>query len=78
MDDFGRYDAVGLAELVRSRQVSQLELVDETIERIERLNPQLNAVVIKMYEYARELAKNDTAKGPFAGCLLYTSPSPRD
>ena len=67
MDDFGQYDAVGLAELVRSRQVTQLELVDETIERIERLNPQLNAVVIKMYEYARELAKNDTAKGPFAG-----------
>lgn len=66
MEDFSSYDAVALADLVRTKQVSPRELVSESIERIEALNPKLNAVVHKMYD--RALQQADTpSDGPFAG-----------
>jgi amidase len=65
--EFNKFDAVGLAELVRAGQVSPAELVDEAISRIEATNPRLNAVIRKMYEQARETARAGTPDGPFGG-----------
>ena len=67
MEDFAQYDAVGLAELIRRKEVTPLELVDEVIDRIERVNPTLNGVTIKMYDHARELAQGDIGDGSLAG-----------
>ncbi|MEO3930609.1 amidase [Micromonosporaceae bacterium B7E4] len=58
-------DATAQAELVRSGQVSPVELVDEAIGRIETLNPDLNAVIIPTFDKAR--AEAATASGPFRG-----------
>jgi len=33
------YDALGLAELIKRKQVSPIELVDDVIRRVERVNP---------------------------------------
>ena len=66
-DDYARYDALGLAELVQKGEVSALELVDAAIERIERHNGALNAVVYKAYDEARQVAKSDLPAGPFRG-----------
>ena len=52
------YDALGLAEMIRDGEIKSSELVEMTIERIERVNPKLNAVIHKMYDEAREIAKN--------------------
>ena len=60
-------DATALADLVRRDEVLSAELVDAAIARVERLNPQLNAVVTPMYELAREAAKGPIEEGPFAG-----------
>jgi Asp-tRNA(Asn)/Glu-tRNA(Gln) amidotransferase A subunit family amidase len=46
-DELVNHDAVALGELVRSKEISPVELLDATIESIEQLNPQLNAVVYK-------------------------------
>ncbi len=59
-------DAVGQAELVRRGDVSAAELVDWAIERIDRLNPTLNAVVTPMFDEARAAAQLPPT-GPFAG-----------
>jgi hypothetical protein len=59
--------AWGLAELVAKRAVTPLELVEAAIERIERHNPTLNAVVYKGYDDARAWAKSDLPDGPFRG-----------
>lgn len=59
-------DAMALAGLVRSGQVTPLELVEAAIGRIERLNSKLNAVVTPMYEEARRQAQRPPS-GPFAG-----------
>ena len=50
-------DALGLAEMIRDGEIKSSELVEITIERIERINPKVNAVIHKMYEEAREKAK---------------------
>ena len=67
MEEFGSLDALALAELVRKKQVKPIDLVDAAIERIERLNPMLNAVVTPMYEQARALALGKIPEGPFTG-----------
>lgn len=51
-----------LAESVRKRQVSALELTDQFIARIEALDGDLNAVPVRDFARAREAAKEaDTA-----------------
>jgi amidase len=67
MDDYSDYDGLGLADLVRRRQVTPAELVEAAIERIERHNPTLNAVVFKGYDDARKQAASDLPDGPFRG-----------
>ena len=57
-DELIRYDAVGLGELIRKGEISSVELLDITIQRIEQINPKLNAVIHKMYDQARETAEN--------------------
>ena len=52
---------------MRQREVQPSELVEAAIERIERLNPALNAVILPMYEEARAAAVGEIPAGPFAG-----------
>ncbi len=65
--NYDKYDGLGLAELVRKKEVKPGELVEEAINRIERLNPRLNSVVHKMYEQARTAAEGVLPDGPFKG-----------
>ncbi len=65
-DSLAWLDASAQAELVARREVSPLELVEAAIGRIERLNGQLNAIVIPLFEQARERARQPLG-GPFAG-----------
>ncbi len=68
--EYDRYDAIGLAELIRNKDITALEAVDEAIARTERLNPKLNAVVFKAYDRAREMAKAGP-EGPLAGVPMF-------
>lgn len=45
-------DATELATLVRSGQASPVELIDDAIARVERLDPTLNAVIHERFEAA--------------------------
>jgi amidase len=58
------------AELVRRREVSAAELVETYLERIERLDPQLNAFVTVCAEEARRAAAGTLPDGPFRGVPL--------
>jgi amidase len=66
-DDVAWMDATGQAELVERNEVSPAELVDEAIARIEKLNPQLNAVIHTLFDRARSEAAGDLPVGPFRG-----------
>jgi len=71
IENYADYDGLGLAELVRNRDVKPLELVDEAIDRAEKLNPKLNFVVYRDYDRARETAKGVLPKGPFSGVPFF-------
>ena len=60
-------DAVAQAELVRSGQVTATELVRGAIERIEALNPTLNAVITRTFESALAAAATAPMHAPLAG-----------
>ena len=65
--EYDRHDAVGLADLVRDKQVSAGELLDEAIARTAKVDPQINAVVVKHYDYARRQIEKGLPEGPFTG-----------
>jgi amidase len=60
-------DGLGLAALVRKGEVTPIEVVETAVATIERINPQLNAVIIKLYDMGRAAAKNVDLNAPFAG-----------
>ena len=64
--EYSNYDGLRLAELVKKKEIKPIELIEAAIERIERHNPQLNAVVFKAFDEARATAKTKLS-GPFAG-----------
>ncbi len=65
--EYGAFDAMGLAELVRSKQVSPRELLDEAMSRTERVDPKINAVVVRHAEYAQRQIDDGLPDGPFTG-----------
>jgi amidase len=67
-DDLPVLDATAQAELVRNGDLSPVELVDAAINRIEKLNPELNAVIHARFDQARdEVAAAALPDGPFRG-----------
>ena len=63
MDELVGYDAIGLSELIRSGEITPTELLEITIQRIEKVNPKLNAIIHKLYDQARKVAaKKPTGK----------------
>ena len=68
MDDLAYLDATAQAELVRGGDLSPLELVDAAITRVEKVNPELNAVIHPLFERARSTAAAAVDLDvPFAG-----------
>jgi amidase len=66
-DELAGIDATGQAQLVRDGEASPAELVDAAIERIEALNPELNAVIHPLFDKARAEAAGTLPDGPFRG-----------
>jgi Asp-tRNA(Asn)/Glu-tRNA(Gln) amidotransferase A subunit family amidase len=65
--EYEHYDALGLADLVRRRQVTAEELLDAAMERVEARNPSVNAVVMKLYDYGRQAIAAGLPDGPLSG-----------
>jgi amidase len=66
-DEYAKYDALGLAELVARGEVSALELLEAAIHRTEAVNPKINAIVLNHYELARKAIKQGLPDGPLTG-----------
>lgn len=66
-DDLTCMDATAQAQLIRTGEISALELVDQTIARFERINPKINATASTNFEQARARARGQLPGGVFAG-----------
>lgn len=64
--EYGKYDALGLAELVRNKETTASELLEAALARAAEVNPKLNAIITPMDDIARARAKGPL-DGPFAG-----------
>jgi amidase len=65
-DALGNLDAVGVAEAIAKKQVTVQEVTEAAIARAEKVNGELNAIVIKTYDDARNyntLAKDGALYG---------------
>ncbi|WP_280770862.1 amidase family protein [Salipaludibacillus daqingensis] len=66
--EYEKYDGLGLAELIRKKEVSRKEVLEKAIAKIEGLNPTLNAVNHKFYKHAlNSLNEIDENNGRFSG-----------
>jgi amidase len=65
--EYDQYDGLGLAELIAKREVTPLELLNAVRQRVEALNPKLNAFCALFFERAEAQLKNGLGNGPFKG-----------
>ena len=66
-DEYQKYDGLGLAALVRQKEVTAEELLDAAIARLSAVNPKINAIAGTMFDQARTQIKQGLSKGPFTG-----------
>ena len=66
-DDTRWMDATDQAALVRRGDATPRELLEAAIDRIERIDPALNAVTVRWFDHARDVADSDVPDGPFRG-----------
>lgn len=65
--EYDLLDGLGLADLMRAKQISPIEVINAALSRISARNPALNAVVRVLDATARESAAHVNSHGAFAG-----------
>jgi len=65
--EYDQYDGLGLAELVAKRQVTPLELLNAVRQRLDAINPKINAVAHAFFDRAAAQIKGGLVAGPFKG-----------
>ena len=65
--EYERHDALGLAALVRRREIAPEQLLEAAIARVEARNPAVNAVTMELYDYGRQAIAAGLPDGPFRG-----------
>ena len=67
LKDYANYDALGLAQLVKNKEISATELLDTAIAQAEQENPAINAIITKLFDFAHQQIQQGLPDGPFSG-----------
>ena len=65
--EYGEYDALGMANLVKVGEVTPAELLDAAIARANEINPSINAIIHRFDDRAYRYIKDGLPQGPFTG-----------
>lgn len=65
--EYDEYDGFGLALLIKEGEISASEVLEEAIERMDRVNASVNVLVEPLYEEARIRARSNDIEGSFSG-----------
>ena len=65
--ELSKLDTIDLASKIRNREISPTEAIQASIDRIEALDGELNAVVTRRFERALNDAEGEIPDGPFKG-----------
>jgi amidase len=68
LHDYAAHDGLGLAELVARKEVSPEELLNTVYAAVEKVNPQLNAVLQTLTEQATPKPVGACPKGRLLVC----------
>lgn len=71
LEEYCKYDATGLAELVQRGDVSARELAQLAAEGVTKVNPQLNAVIEVFDDRVDGLDESSLPEGPFRGVPFF-------
>ena len=66
-NEYEKFDAIGLAGLIKKKEVSPLEVMESCIDRINERNPKLNAVIATNYDKIYETINKTIPEGPLGG-----------
>lgn len=64
---FAEYDGLGLADLVRRKEISPAELLSSAMTHAEAVNPKINCIAHRHYDEARAQIASGLAPGVFHG-----------
>ena len=65
--NYTRYDAMGLAQLIKNKDISATELLQLAISQAEQHNPSINAIITKLYDYGQQQIDQGLPDGAFSG-----------
>jgi amidase/6-aminohexanoate-cyclic-dimer hydrolase len=65
--EYDNYDALGLAELIAKKEITPAELLDAVRQRVEEINPKINAFSHLFFDKAAEQIQAELGQGPFQG-----------
>ena len=65
--EYANYDGLGLAKLIADKEISPLELLRAVQQRVEALNPKLNALCHLFFDKAEAQIKQCPQEAPFSG-----------
>jgi amidase len=65
--EYGNYDGLGLAELIAQKKITPLELLYAVRQRVDALNPKLNALCHLFFDKAEAQISQGLGTGPFRG-----------
>jgi len=71
LDEYCNYDATGLAELVSRAEVTAKELAQLAASAVDKVNPELNAVIEVFADRVDDLDASTIAAGPFSGVPFF-------
>ncbi len=66
-DEYRRYDALGLATLIEKGEITNSDALEACEERIDAVDPSINAVVSRHFDIARAQADDHSDRRPFFG-----------
>src|SRR5262245_22998551 len=65
--EYDKYDALGLAGLIAKKEIASAELLDAVRQRVEEINPKINAFSQLFFDKAAEQIQAGMGDGPFQG-----------
>jgi|TARA_B100000029_G_scaffold456202_1_gene484018 amidase len=66
-EQYEDYDALGLAEILRKGEVTPTEVLEAAIDRSEKLNPGLNAIILDLHKMAHKTISKGLPEGILSG-----------
>ena len=65
--EYINYDALGLVNLIRKKEITPSEIIDISLGAIEKINPKINAIIGNLEKETEDALKRNNPNKPFSG-----------